>query len=345
MDKSKGALHVSIENFIVSPISGAIIGYFTNWLAIKMLFRPHEEKRIFGIKVPFTPGLMPRERLRLSKRVGETVAEHIITEEMLREKMLSSESILSINTSLEHLLFEMKDELSQKLVIRFKDLLQDGELLKNMGKHITHEQMLFAERFAVEGLDKIVVFVEQMPQENPELDERLCLLVGQIIDDGVGKLASMFVNKEKIYESVKRGFCTYVSDENNKAEMIEKIKIELDKNSESKLYDLALKIFSEDQFSNLVENSISKLVSALIEMTTKEFLNESVMRHVLSNVFTQVLKTLEVGKMAEEQINTLQVAEVENIVISVVKKELQAITVVGGVLGFLIGLLTALINM
>ena len=47
---------------IIPIIVGAIIGYFTNWLAIKMLFRPHYEKKIFGIKIPFTPGLIPKEK-------------------------------------------------------------------------------------------------------------------------------------------------------------------------------------------------------------------------------------------------------------------------------------------
>ena len=35
--------------FIAAPISGAVIGYFTNWLAIKMLFLPYKEKYLFGI--------------------------------------------------------------------------------------------------------------------------------------------------------------------------------------------------------------------------------------------------------------------------------------------------------
>ncbi len=49
--------------FLIASIIGGIIGYLTNWIAIKMLFRPYEEKRIFGMKVPFTPGLIPKEKL------------------------------------------------------------------------------------------------------------------------------------------------------------------------------------------------------------------------------------------------------------------------------------------
>jgi uncharacterized membrane protein YheB (UPF0754 family) len=67
--------------FIVASLVGAIIGYITNWLAIKMLFRPHEEKEIFGIKLPFTPGLIPKERERIAKSVGETVGTHLLSKD------------------------------------------------------------------------------------------------------------------------------------------------------------------------------------------------------------------------------------------------------------------------
>ena len=45
-----------ISHFVLPPLVGAVIGYFTNMIAVKMLFFPHEEKRIFGHRVPFTPG-------------------------------------------------------------------------------------------------------------------------------------------------------------------------------------------------------------------------------------------------------------------------------------------------
>lgn len=78
-------------DFIVSPVVGSVIGYFTNWLAIKMLFRPYEEKRLFGVKLPFTPGLIPKGRFDLSKKVANTVSEHLITKEVLTDSLKSKE--------------------------------------------------------------------------------------------------------------------------------------------------------------------------------------------------------------------------------------------------------------
>ena len=63
---------------IIPIIVGSAIGYLTNWLAIRMLFRPLEEKRIFGFKIPFTPGLIPKERRRIASNIGEAVGKHLL---------------------------------------------------------------------------------------------------------------------------------------------------------------------------------------------------------------------------------------------------------------------------
>jgi len=68
---------ISMEFFkawILPPLVGAIIGYFTNWLAIKMLFRPYKTIKFAGIALPFTPGLLPREKDKLAVSLGETVS-------------------------------------------------------------------------------------------------------------------------------------------------------------------------------------------------------------------------------------------------------------------------------
>jgi uncharacterized membrane protein YheB (UPF0754 family) len=59
---------------VAAPIFlGALIGYVTNWLAIKMLFWPREEKFFFGRSVPFTPGLFVRRRQDFSASVSRLV--------------------------------------------------------------------------------------------------------------------------------------------------------------------------------------------------------------------------------------------------------------------------------
>lgn len=64
---------------IAPPILGAFIGYMTNYVAIKMLFRPLKAWRVFGIRVPMTPGVIPSKRNQLAENIGEMVGQHLLT--------------------------------------------------------------------------------------------------------------------------------------------------------------------------------------------------------------------------------------------------------------------------
>ena len=68
---------------LASALVGGIIGYTTNWLAIRMLFRPLTEKYIGKWRLPFTPGLIPKKRAVLAESLGNTVANYLVTTETL----------------------------------------------------------------------------------------------------------------------------------------------------------------------------------------------------------------------------------------------------------------------
>ena len=85
-------------NWLISPLSGSIIGYGTNYLAIKMLFRPHHAKYIGSLKVPFTPGLIPKEKGTLARQIGETVEEHLLTEDVLVETLTGPKAQQALST-------------------------------------------------------------------------------------------------------------------------------------------------------------------------------------------------------------------------------------------------------
>jgi uncharacterized membrane protein YheB (UPF0754 family) len=80
-------------SFFVGPAVGAVIGYFTNYLAVKMLFRPYTEKRIGRLRLPFTPGVIPRRRKDLARALGEAVGKRLVTREDLAALLLSDDSV------------------------------------------------------------------------------------------------------------------------------------------------------------------------------------------------------------------------------------------------------------
>jgi uncharacterized membrane protein YheB (UPF0754 family) len=71
----------------VPPLVGAVIGFITNVVAIKMLFRPLREIRIFGFRLPFTPGILPRQRGKLADSIGAMVERELLTADILRRRL------------------------------------------------------------------------------------------------------------------------------------------------------------------------------------------------------------------------------------------------------------------
>ena len=68
---------------LAPPVIGGVIGYFTNDLAINMLFRPYRPYYLFKRRLPLTPGLIPSNQGRLAQRVADTIMGSLLTPEEL----------------------------------------------------------------------------------------------------------------------------------------------------------------------------------------------------------------------------------------------------------------------
>lgn len=77
-----------ILTLAVPPLMGAVIGYVTNYVAIRMLFRPLKAWRVLGVRVPLTPGVIPSQRAQLAENIGEMVGEHLLTSNDVRRALV-----------------------------------------------------------------------------------------------------------------------------------------------------------------------------------------------------------------------------------------------------------------
>ena len=80
-----------ILKYIAGPLIGSAIGYFTNFIAVKMLFHPKNEIKLVGHTLPFTPGAIPKGKSRLAKSVGNAVGNNLITREDIEKRLTSDE--------------------------------------------------------------------------------------------------------------------------------------------------------------------------------------------------------------------------------------------------------------
>ncbi len=115
--------------FLLPPITGGIIGYYTNDLAIKMLFRPYRAIKVGGRSLPFTPGLIPRNQGRLAQRVSDAILSSLLTPEELQkiaQRLLQTERMqAAIQWLLKLALQQVEQDSEQKTARILANILRD----------------------------------------------------------------------------------------------------------------------------------------------------------------------------------------------------------------------------
>ena len=71
-------MEVSPATWIAIPLISAVIGYVTNLIAVRMIFRPIEPVDVLGVRVQ---GLMGRRQKELAESIGRVVGSHLISHE------------------------------------------------------------------------------------------------------------------------------------------------------------------------------------------------------------------------------------------------------------------------
>ncbi len=311
---------------IFTALVGSIIGYITNWFAIKMLFRPYEEKRIFGLKVPFTPGLIPKEKDRIAKSVGEAIGEHLLTSETIVESLCS-------------------DEMNGKLRTWVKDKVIAVE---KKGASIGEEIQVFVgdkyEQLVAYLEDKVSEHIINQLKNNEVrhslisnimdvINEKLEFKTEDFIDSGFYKDFKIKISNriiklkdsDELSESINKSIVKKIDDlgEEGKrlnevipAEIIGSIKVYIYNNSESISMEID-KFIQEDSVKEKIRETISKLVSSNINPMIAMFVNaDSINAKVMTSLSSQLKDentqkdiALIINKMIDKMIE----AEVKNI--------------------------------
>jgi uncharacterized membrane protein YheB (UPF0754 family) len=256
--------------FLIPIIVGATIGYFTNWLAIKMLFRPHYEKKFMGVVLPFTPGLIPKEKARISNNIGEAVGEHLLSPETITEALSSEKTEEQIRLCIESKINKLKNsEASIKEVLEslsidgYKDinLIIKQSLISFISKQVQSEKFkseilrfieykLNQDEFYMEIKEKLTKLIYDFGNSN-EIEE----LLQKAIDKEIDKLSKDDrILKEVLPETVILGIDRYLS-ENSK-----KIAYNIRELISSPEIQNKLKI----SITTMVEQNISRLITSFI---------------------------------------------------------------------------------
>lgn len=97
---------------ILIVIIGALIGWITNYIAIKMLFRPYKEINFGLFKIQ---GLIPKRRHEIAMTIAETVQKELISMDDIIGKLKTSEMGAELENMIDEILSrKLKSEITSK---------------------------------------------------------------------------------------------------------------------------------------------------------------------------------------------------------------------------------------
>lgn len=298
-------------NFVISTIAGAVIGGITNGIAIKMLFRPLNPVKVGGFTLPFTPGVIPKERERIAHKVGEVISKELLNEEVLRSWLLREEVYKDIEKAIDTYLNEQaqREETLGDLLSGCVGSEQSRYLVREAEEQMTYK--LYSKMVSME-LGKIIVEKIQVSFKEGSFGN----LLGPM---------SFFINDnliESIASKIEPVVSQFIMDEG----------------------EGIIREAVEEESKNLLNTQIKDVIEKVMpydELLKRALLNGY--EKFIQNHMTSLLKGLNIQKLVEERILSLDLLEVEQIILSIMRKELNAIVWLGVLLGAIMGMIASLI--
>jgi uncharacterized membrane protein YheB (UPF0754 family) len=84
--------HMSILTLSI-PLISAFIGWFTNWIAIKMLFHPRLPVKVLGITLQ---GIFPKRQVQFAQKLGKLVSEELLSFKDIEAKITSGDNLQQV---------------------------------------------------------------------------------------------------------------------------------------------------------------------------------------------------------------------------------------------------------
>lgn len=168
--------------YVSPPVVGGIIGYFTNDIAIKMLFRPYRAIYVGRRQLPFTPGLIPRNQERLAKRVSDTIMGSLLTPgelQNLARRLLEPERVQGgilwlLQLALDQIRADKDQKASKILAGVLRDLV--GESLPRLLKVLARREDFLADQINA-IFDQILLDFQLNEEQSTKLADWLLQVV------------------------------------------------------------------------------------------------------------------------------------------------------------------------
>ena len=321
-------------SYIIAPLLGGVIGYITNDIAIRMLFRPHKAKYVFGIHIPFTPGIIPKEKGRIAEAVGGVISENLMNKEVLERYLLSEDMIGKVRSAVEE--FIATQQRNNEMVLQFLGHYLSKEeidtIAQNINRSITKQTY---EKLADSSVgEKVAHIAIDHVAQKLTIDGAQELLSG--IGGALGGLGGMAAGL--FGGNIVARFLGMLREP---AEHF------LAKNINTMLRNNGEEIVS-NMIGGEVDTFLNKPVSKLLEGHEEQLAQavntiESIYRSIITEHLPKILQSIDISKIVRERINEMDVNETEELIFQVMDKELKAIVWLGALLGLVMGSINLLL--
>ena len=285
--------------YIAAPLIGALIGYCTNYIAVKMLFRPRHEKYFFGHKVPLTPGAIPKGKTRLAKSVGDVISNHLVTSEDIESKALNEETEAAV---------------TERIMKMLKSDIDSG--FRAISSSEEEYEMITT------NLDYAVTLRMADAVKSINFSDIIRVKGGQIIGEQLGGfMLGMFINPEMIdgiLGSISDNIGRYVDDHCYNF-LAPEVSRSMEKLRGDNIYDM------------ITSNGVSDE-----ELRAKV---REIYRKTIKAVIPELIAKMDIASMVRSKIEDMEVEQLEDMVMEVMSKELTTIVNLGALIGFILGLI------
>ncbi len=285
-------------SYLLPPLVGAVIGYFTNYIAVKMLFYPRRPLYVFGHQLPLTPGAIPKGKARLAKSAGKIVQNELFTREDISGRLLTEEV--------------EKPLIDKVMSILDTNIKETGSIMAGSEAKYDRLENSFTELLSF----KIIDAIKRMDIPGTVRQEGREMLLEHVASSRI----LMLVVSDKLIDRIM----TAVSDKMEEfidtkgPEMVDEITV-------SRIHDLG-----ERTPLHVLEQA--GYDPEFVRRKLTEAYRESVV-----NAVNSALRRIDVAKVVEDKINSMAVEELEKGVLTVMKTELKLIVDLGAIIGLVIG--------
>ncbi len=372
-----------------------------------MLFRPYRALYLGKQRVPFTPGLIPRNQERLAKRISDTIMGSLLTPDELQKlarRLLQTERVQSALLWLLKLALEqLESDKEQKTAKILANILRDlfGQSLPRLLKVLARREEFLEEQLN-QIFDRVILEFQLNDDQSGKLADWVTQVVAppdrirqvlidfltdrniQVIDEGFREKTSgtywVVANLFGVRNSLVRlrAFCLDEKEACNTvlAELVfslgvksrlkewlqnlslqnlpvstvrqlrktmrESVRHYLQDRGAEVLQGLSESVDWENVASVILTRlQTSDAVTGSLEVISQELalILERYLERDLETIVAQAIPILNIDQVITDRVKATSPADLENAINGIVKSELQAIVNLGGILGFVIGLL------